>query len=61
MIEVEELLLRKYKPVPQRLRPEDRMVAHTGYLIFARKLELDEDFGRLKARPPEADEAPRAD
>jgi len=21
--------------VPDRLRPEDRMVAHTGYLVFA--------------------------
>ncbi len=37
-IEVEELLLRPYKAVPDRLRPADRMVAHTGYLIFARKL-----------------------
>ncbi|MCX7760876.1 MAG: tRNA (adenine-N1)-methyltransferase [Hydrogenothermaceae bacterium] len=36
-IEVEEILVRPYKPVPDRLRPEDRMVAHTGYLIFARK------------------------
>ncbi len=36
-IEVEEILIRSYKPVPDRLRPEDRMVAHTGYLIFAKK------------------------
>ncbi len=36
LIEVEEVLLRRYKPVPDRLRPQDRMVAHTGYLIFAR-------------------------
>jgi len=36
---VEELLLRSYKPVPQRLRPVDRMVAHTGYLVFARVIE----------------------
>ncbi len=36
-MEVKEILLRNYKPVPDRLRPEDRMVAHTGYLIFARK------------------------
>ena len=35
-IEVCELLLRFYKPVPARLRPTDRMVAHTGYLVFAR-------------------------
>ncbi len=37
-VEVEELLLRAYKPVPQRLRPQDRMVGHTGYLLFARAL-----------------------
>jgi tRNA (adenine57-N1/adenine58-N1)-methyltransferase len=34
--EVVELLLRRYKPVADRVRPEDRMVAHTGYLLFAR-------------------------
>jgi tRNA (adenine57-N1/adenine58-N1)-methyltransferase len=38
LIEVEELLLRPYKTVPARLRPMDRMVAHTGYLVFARAL-----------------------
>ncbi|MGQ9666432.1 MAG: tRNA (adenine-N1)-methyltransferase [Anaerolineae bacterium] len=37
-IEVEELLLRPYKAVPARLRPMDRMVAHTGYLVFARHI-----------------------
>ncbi len=31
-----EIMLRYFKPVPDRLRPTDRMVAHTGYLIFAR-------------------------
>jgi tRNA (adenine57-N1/adenine58-N1)-methyltransferase len=36
-IEVLEILVRKYKPVAARLRPEDRMVAHTGFLLFARK------------------------
>jgi len=35
-LEVVELLERHYKPVPDRLRPEDRMVAHTGYLIFGK-------------------------
>jgi tRNA (adenine57-N1/adenine58-N1)-methyltransferase len=37
-IEVCEILLRYYKTIPQRLRPTDRMVAHTGYLIFARPI-----------------------
>jgi tRNA (adenine57-N1/adenine58-N1)-methyltransferase catalytic subunit len=35
-IDVCEILLRFYKPVPARLRPTDRMIAHTGYLVFAR-------------------------
>ncbi len=35
-IEVVEILTRHYKPVAERLRPEDRMIAHTGYLLFAR-------------------------
>ncbi len=38
-IRVEEILIRPWKPVPDRLRPADRMIAHTGYLIFARKLD----------------------
>jgi tRNA (adenine57-N1/adenine58-N1)-methyltransferase len=35
-IEVCEILLRYYKPVAERLRPTDRMVAHTGFLVFGR-------------------------
>ncbi len=37
-IEICEIFLRYYKTIPQRLRPTDRMVAHTGYLIFARPI-----------------------
>jgi tRNA (adenine57-N1/adenine58-N1)-methyltransferase len=37
-IEVAEVLLRQYKPVPARLRPMDHLMAHTGYLVFARKV-----------------------
>lgn len=39
LVEVCEILLRFYKPVADRLRPEDRMLGHTGYLIFASALE----------------------
>ncbi|MBN1264519.1 MAG: tRNA (adenine-N1)-methyltransferase [Anaerolineales bacterium] len=35
-IDVCEILLRFYKPIPARLRPADKMIAHTGYLVFAR-------------------------
>ena len=37
-VEVCEIILRYYKPYADRLRPTDRMVAHTGYLIFARSV-----------------------
>jgi tRNA (adenine57-N1/adenine58-N1)-methyltransferase len=42
-IEVCELLMRFYKAEPTRLRPTDRMIAHTGFLIFARRIEPSED------------------
>jgi tRNA (adenine57-N1/adenine58-N1)-methyltransferase len=37
-LEACEILLRFYKTVPARMRPTDRMVAHTGYLVFARAM-----------------------
>ena len=40
-IEVEEVLVRPYKAVPTRLRPVDRMIAHTGYLVFGRKVQRE--------------------
>jgi tRNA (adenine57-N1/adenine58-N1)-methyltransferase catalytic subunit len=48
-VEVCELLMRYYKPEPSKLRPTDRMVAHTGFLIFARRIEpaLDERVREL--------------
>jgi tRNA (adenine57-N1/adenine58-N1)-methyltransferase catalytic subunit len=42
-VEVEELILRPYKPVHDRLRPADRIIGHTGYLIFARALTAPEE------------------
>ena len=42
-VEVCEILLRYYKPEPSRLRPTDRMVAHTGFLIFGRRIEPTQD------------------
>ena len=40
-LRVEELLLRRYKPVPDRLRPEDQMIGHSGYMVFARNMIED--------------------
>lgn len=41
-LDVCELILRFYKPEPNRFRPTDRMVAHTGFLVFARPVIIDE-------------------
>lgn len=49
-VAVEELLLRSYKPVPDRLRPDDNMNGHTGYLVFARLLPAGVDLSRWQAR-----------
>lgn len=37
-IEVVEIILRNYRTVPDRFRPEDTMVGHTAYIVFARKI-----------------------
>jgi len=59
-IQVEELLLRQYKTVPQRVRPNDQMVGHTGYLIFARKLMLGENAAEEASPDPDEDSADTA-
>jgi tRNA (adenine57-N1/adenine58-N1)-methyltransferase len=58
LIEVEEILLRRYKPVPERLRPQDRMIAHTGYIVFARALVAPHPWPLPRAAAePEVNEA----
>jgi tRNA (adenine57-N1/adenine58-N1)-methyltransferase len=47
-VEVCELMLRYYKPVVQRFRPADRMVAHTGFLVFARSIIPSEDIEKFE-------------
>ncbi len=42
-VDVCEIMLRYYKVVSERFRPADRMVAHTGYLIFARPMLITEE------------------
>jgi tRNA (adenine57-N1/adenine58-N1)-methyltransferase catalytic subunit len=39
--EVLEIMLRYYRTEPERLRPTDRMIAHTGFLVFSRPILLD--------------------
>jgi tRNA (adenine57-N1/adenine58-N1)-methyltransferase catalytic subunit len=52
-IDVCEVMLRYYKPVADRFRPTDRMVAHTGFLIFARPML---EIAKLHRRPVEESE-----
>ena len=47
-VEVCEILIRRWKPVADRLRPEDRMTAHTGFLVFARQQDRSADFESRK-------------
>lgn len=46
-VEVVELLLRPWKPVADRLRPQDRMGAHTGFLVFCRQQPQNSEFTAL--------------
>jgi tRNA (adenine57-N1/adenine58-N1)-methyltransferase catalytic subunit len=49
-VAVEELLLRAYKPVPERLRPDDNMNGHTGFLVFARCMPLGIEMERWQSK-----------
>lgn len=49
-IEVEEVLIRKWKAIPDRLRPFDRMVAHTSFLVFARHHNDKDIFEKAKTK-----------
>jgi tRNA (adenine57-N1/adenine58-N1)-methyltransferase catalytic subunit len=55
-IEVCEILLRYYKAVADRLRPTDRMVAHTGYLVFSRSIVTELSYFDNSAHPEELTE-----
>jgi tRNA (adenine57-N1/adenine58-N1)-methyltransferase len=59
MLEVEELILRPYKTIPARIRPDDQVIGHTGFLIFARAVEREER-GEPLATPDEENGAVEA-
>ncbi len=47
-LDVCEVSVRYYKPEPLRFRPTDRMVAHTGYLVFGRPVNIDPNAANRK-------------
>ncbi len=49
-VEVQELLLRSWKPLADRLRPADRMIAHTGFLVFCRHQKRNQAFDALRPK-----------
>lgn len=49
-LKVEEVLVRRYKPVPDRLRPEDQMTAHTGYVVSGRLVDTSQEPLRWLSR-----------
>lgn len=49
-LEICETFLRYYKPVPARIRPADRMIAHTGYLVFARPIIPDKNIDEFEGQ-----------
>jgi tRNA (adenine57-N1/adenine58-N1)-methyltransferase catalytic subunit len=56
-VEILEILIRRYKNNAERLRPEDRMVAHTGFLVFARHAGLPlSEWVPPPPKPPRPDQ-----
>ena len=47
-IDVCDISQRYYKAEPSRFRPTDRMISHTGYLIFARSVTIDHTLADRK-------------
>lgn len=47
--EISEILIRQWKPLPDRLRPRDRMIAHTCFLVFCRQARKSQKFADYRA------------
>ncbi|HOO63686.1 MAG TPA: tRNA (adenine-N1)-methyltransferase [Synergistaceae bacterium] len=61
-VQVEELFLRSLKTNPNRIRPEDQMVGHTGYLIFSSSVSEDAyDRIPIEEDPQKEDSGDRED
>ncbi len=62
MLEIEELIRRPFKTIPERIRPDDQMIGHTGFLVFARAVER-EDRSQSADSDPDAtvDDQPASD
>ncbi|MCB9436292.1 MAG: tRNA (adenine-N1)-methyltransferase [Anaerolineales bacterium] len=52
-IQAEELIMRPWKTVPARARPDDNMYGHTGFLIFARAVSRETHYIVTETDDPE--------
>lgn len=52
-IQAEELILRPWKTIPARARPDDDMFGHTGFLVFARAISRETYYMVTEADDPE--------
>jgi tRNA (adenine57-N1/adenine58-N1)-methyltransferase catalytic subunit len=55
-VEIAEIMLRLHKTTGERVRPMDRLTAHTGYLVFARKIVRHRHAATAEREPEPADE-----
>ncbi len=58
LLQAEEIMLRTWKTIPPRVRPDDSMIGHTGFLVFARAVNR-EPFHLREREKYSAEEAAR--
>ncbi len=58
MLQVEEIMRRVWKTIPARVRPDDSMVGHTGFLIFARAVYREVRHNLAQSDLPVTEEKP---
>lgn len=54
LLQAEEIMLRTWKTIPPRVRPDDSMIGHTGFLVFARAVNRTEEDIRQQYRAEQA-------
>jgi tRNA (adenine57-N1/adenine58-N1)-methyltransferase len=52
LMQAEELILRPWRTIPQRVRPDDQMNGHTGFLVFARAVDREIRSGEAWEEEP---------
>lgn len=56
LVQAEEIMLRSWRTYPERLRPDEEMVGHTGFLVFARAVQRDRSADLVEDEPADLEE-----